>query len=119
VDEGAIRSELANGFGLDRETIRWHVERYAPAVADRQLPDVSPLRAAALAGVPPALVITAEYDPLRDQGEEYAVRLADAGVPVVATRYLGMIHGFIDLERFDAARTVLAEVSSALRHLTD
>ena len=68
--------------------------------------------------MPPAQVITAEYDPLRDQGEDYAARLADAGVPVVATRYLGMIHAFIDLGRFGAARAVVAEVSSALRHLT-
>jgi acetyl esterase len=67
--------------------------------------------------VPAALVITAEFDPLRDQGEDYASRLADTGVPVVATRYLGMIHGFIDLERFDAARAVVAQVTSALRHL--
>jgi acetyl esterase len=117
LDEGAVRSELAEGFGLDRETIRWHVERYAPDVSDRELPHVSPLRAAALAGVPAALVITAEFDPLRDQGEDYASRLADTGVPVVATRYLGMIHGFIDLERFDAARAVVAQVTSALRHL--
>ena len=117
LDEGSVRSRLAEGFGLDRETIRWHVERYAHAVSDRELPHVSPLRAASFAGLPPALVITAEYDPLRDQGEDYASRLADAGVPVVATRYLGMIHGFIDLERFDAARTVVAQLTSALRHM--
>ena len=117
LDERAVRSELAEGFGLDRETIRWHVERYAPAVSDRELPHASPLRAASLAGLPPALVVTAEYDPLRDQGEDYASRLAEAGVPVVCTRYLGMIHGFIDLERFDAARTVVAQLTSALRHL--
>jgi acetyl esterase len=116
-DEGAVRPELAEGFGLDRETIRWHVERYAPTVSDRELAHVSPLRAATLAGLPPALVVTAEYDPLRDQGESYASRLADAGVPVVATRYLGMIHGFTDLERFDAARAVVAQVTSALRHV--
>jgi acetyl esterase len=116
-DEAGIRSELAAGFGLDRETIRWHVERYAPAVADRGRPDVSPLRAPTLAGLPPAVVVTAEYDPLRDQGEAYAARLADAGVPVVASRYLGMIHGFTDPERFDAGRTAAAQVASALRHL--
>jgi acetyl esterase len=117
LDEGAARSELAKGFGLDRETIRWHVERYAPAVAHRGLADVSPLRATTFAGLPPAMVATAEYDPLRDQGEEYAAGLADAGVPVVATRYLGMIHGFTDLERFDAAHAVVAQVASCLRHL--
>ena len=117
LDEAAVRAELAEGFGLDRETIRWHVERYAPAISDRELPHVSPLRAPSLAGLPPALIITAQYDPLRDQGEGYASRLSEAGVPVIATRYLGMIHGFIDLERFDAARAVVAQVTSALDHL--
>jgi acetyl esterase len=116
LDERAVGSELAEGYGLDRETIRWHVERYAPA-ADRALAGVSPLRAATLAGLPPAVVATAEYDPLRDQGEDYAARLADAGVAVVATRYLGMIHGFTDLARFDAARAVVAQVASGLRRL--
>ncbi|MBV9941713.1 MAG: alpha/beta hydrolase [Solirubrobacterales bacterium] len=116
LDEGPVRPGLEEGFGLDRETIRWHVEQYTPAVRERELPDVSPLRAAALTSLPAALVITAEYDPLRDQGEGYAARLANAGVPVVATRYLGMIHGFVDLERFDAARAVVDQVTSALRY---
>ncbi|MBV8956257.1 MAG: alpha/beta hydrolase [Solirubrobacterales bacterium] len=117
LDEAAVRSEHAKGFGLDRETIRWHLESYAPAAADRELADVSPLRAETLTDLPPALIVTAEYDPLRAQGEAYARRLADAGVPVVATRYVGMIHSFLDLKRFDAARTVVDQLSSALRRV--
>lgn len=118
LDEGAVRSERAHGFGLDRETIRWHLECYVPVAADRELADVSPLRATTLTDLPPALIVTAEYDPLRAQGEAYAKRLADAGVPVVATLYLGMIHSFLDVERFDAARTVVDQLSSALRHVS-
>jgi acetyl esterase len=114
VDEAPSRTEFAEGFGLDRATVRWHVESYAPGLADRRRPDISPLRAASLEGLPPAVVVTAEYDPLRDEGEEYAARLADAGVPVVATRYLGMIHGFADLTKFDAARDLIDQVAAAL-----
>ena len=117
-DEAPSRLEFAEGFGLDRATVRWHVESYAPGLADRRRPDVSPLRAESLAGLPPAVVVTAEYDPLRDEGEEYAVRLADAGVPVVATCYLGMIHGFADLAKFTAARALVDQVSAALHNVT-
>lgn len=118
VREAPSRTEFAEGFGLDRTTVRWHVESYAPSLADRRRPDVSPLRAASLEGLPPAMVVTAEHDPLRDEGEEYAARLADAGVPVVATRYLGMIHGFADLTKFDAARDLIDGVATALRNAT-
>jgi len=115
VEDRPSRVEFAQGFGLDRDTGRWHIESYVPSPEDRHRPDVSPLRADDLAGLPPALVITAEYDPLRDEGEAYAARLAEAGVPAVATRYAGMIHGFVDLTRFDAAEAVLDQVAGALR----
>jgi acetyl esterase len=64
------------------------------------------------------LSLRPNFDPLRDQGEAYARRLAEAGVPAVATRYLGMIHGFGDLERFDAARALVGQVASSLRDLS-
>lgn len=80
--------------GLTREQMGWFWAAYAPDPADRERPDVSPTRTADLAGLPPALVVTAEHDVLRDEAEDYAARLAAAGVPTVATRVLGMPHGF-------------------------
>jgi acetyl esterase len=96
----ASREENATGYFLDRPTMSWFMEHYAPSAADVRF---APLRAPSLAGLPPAVVVTAEYDPLRDEGEAYAAALAEAGVPVVVRRYDGLIHGFMDMGPFSRA----------------
>jgi acetyl esterase len=103
------------GYGLDRDAMRWAWSTYVPEAALRFTPDVAPM-AADLAGLPPALIITAEYDVLRDEGAEYADALVAAGVPVVHTRYAQMNHGFArKLATIDAARAAADQVASSLR----
>jgi acetyl esterase len=103
------------GYGLDRAAMRQAWELYVPDPVLRFTPDVAPM-AADLAGLPSALIITAEYDVLRDEGAEYADALAAAGVPVVHTRYAQMNHGFArKLAVIDAARAAADQVASSLR----
>ncbi len=85
---------FAEGFFLTREAMEWFISLYVPNREERANPYVSPLLARNLANLPPAIVITAQFDPLRDEGEAYAEKLRQAGVPVKQIRYDGMIHGF-------------------------
>jgi acetyl esterase len=87
-------TENADGFGLTREGMAWFWNHYVRSPADGVHPYASPLRAATLAGLPSALVVTAQYDPLRDEGEDYAEALDKVGVAVEMKRWSGMNHGF-------------------------
>ncbi|MFC9972833.1 alpha/beta hydrolase [Spirillospora sp. NPDC127200] len=107
-DTASYREHATGGF-LTAEHMRWYWEQYGPA--DPADPQASPLRAADLSGLPPAYVLTAECDPLRDEGEAYAARLAEAGVPVEALRVDGAFHGFISL---DQALPVAAQAQDAV-----
>ena len=112
------RVDNASGYLLTADDMAWFDEQYVPADADRSDPTVSPIRAASLAGAPPAIIGTAEFDPLRDEGEAYARALADAGVDVRYARYDGMIHGFFGLGLLSpAAADAVADMTAALRDL--
>jgi acetyl esterase len=111
----ASHVENGDGYLLTSESIRWFLDHYIPE-ADRKGPDASPHFADDLSRLPPALIITAEFDPLRDEGEAYASRLEEAGVPVTLTRYDGMIHGFFGMDvALDGATRAVQQAVTALR----
>lgn len=102
--------------GFNRRSVEWYWGHYLARPADGADPLASPMRAEDLSGLPPALVISAEHDPLRDECEQYAQRLAAAGVPVQQTRYDGMAHGFFTMTgTYEAAREATAEVVAYLK----
>jgi acetyl esterase len=104
------------GHGLDRAAVKLAWETFVPEAALRFTPDLAPLAVPDLAGMPSTLLITAEYDVLRDEGADYADALITAGVPVVHVRYLGVNHGFArKLAVFDAARAAIDQVAASLR----
>ena len=114
--DSASMTSLAGGYFLSRDMMRWFWNCYLPAPDDVRNPLASPLRAEDLSGLPPATIVTAEFDPARDEAETYADRLRDAGVPVVARRYLGMIHGFMSMPLVTPlAERALADVAQDIR----
>jgi acetyl esterase len=96
VDRYASLRENAVGYGLETAGLKPFNAFYIDSGADPADPLVSPVKRADLTGLPRALVVTAEYDPLRDEGELYARRLREAGVDVVLSRYAGAGHGFVE-----------------------
>jgi acetyl esterase len=91
--------DLADGHVIPRDRIAWYTEQYLRSPADQADLRASPLRAPSLAGQPPSLVVTAGFDPLRDEGRAYADRLREAGVDVVYREYPGQIHAFVSLTK--------------------
>ena len=108
------RTENGEGYFLDRATIEWFMNQYAPDPASRVDPRISPLLTHDLSGLPPAVVVTAQFDPLRDEGEAYAERLTAAGVPTQVRRFDGLIHGFFDMAPVSAAARRAVDETCAL-----
>ena len=114
-EETESRRELAQGFFIERPTLEWAKSMYC-AGEDLNDPRISPLRATSLVDLPPAHVHTAEFDPMRDEGEAYAKALAAAGVPVRYTCHAGLIHHFYCMAgAIPNGRTVLASIGAAIR----
>ncbi len=116
LDRESYRKYDGRDFILNRGDMAWYWDRYAPDVAARSNPYASPLRAADLSGLPPAFVLTAEHDPLRDEDFAYAERLRAAGVLVEHRHYGSQIHGFFTLVNvLDDAGKAAAEAGAAIR----
>lgn len=114
--EAQSYTDFADGFMLTRDSMRWFIAHYLNGRRDATDWRVSPLRAPSLAGVAPALVVTAGFDPLRDEGDAYARKLREAGVRVDAVCYGGMIHGFAPMGRLiETGNRAVAHVAASLR----
>jgi len=112
--------ENGKGYVLTVADMNWFYDHYLQSDKDRRAdPLISPLRALRLAGLPPALIMSAEYDVLRDEAETYGKRLAAAGVKVWIKRYRGMTHGFVRLQNFvDVARIGMDDIVKAMAETT-
>jgi acetyl esterase len=106
----------ADGYLLTRGSMEWFWDHYLRSPEDGTNPYAAPLHASDLSGLPPAMVITAEFDPLRDEGRAYAERLQQAGVKVNAKSYSGIIHGFFWMAGvLGDGRALIAEMGEELR----
>jgi len=114
-DTSSLR-EFAVGYFLEKRTLDWFYGHYLPANADTSDPRISPLRATDMSGLPPAYVMLGGFDPLHDEGQQYADKLRAAGVPVTVADYGDMIHCFIYLQTIlPQAREAVEAAASALR----
>jgi acetyl esterase len=112
------RVENAKGYFLEQPTMDWFYGHYAGAWEDTKDPRLAPLHHPDLSGQPPAVIVTAEFDPLRDEGEAYGEALKAAGVQVDVTRYDGLIHGFFDMGGLSpAAKAAIEETCGKFRTL--
>ena len=108
-------NDNAEGYFLTRDTMRWFYSHYLDDPSHGAHPRVSPIRADDLSGLPPAFVITAEYDPLRDQGVAYAAAMEAAGTPCDCRTYDGLFHGFLSMiEWIDAGKVAFDDAVTAL-----
>lgn len=115
-DSRPSMQEFAQGYLLTRPAMDYFWVHYLPRPEEGRHPHASPMRAESLAGLPPAMLITAECDPIRDQGEAYAERLREAGIPVSVKRYEGAIHVFFNLAGvIDSGKQAIADAGDALR----
>ncbi|WP_040406220.1 alpha/beta hydrolase [Amycolatopsis nigrescens] len=116
-DDRPSYRDFGEGYFLSKASMDWFFEQYPRDPEDLRNPYLAPLSADDLAGLPPALVLTAEYDPLRDEGEQYAHRLLAAGVPCELVRYPGQIHGFFALlpDQLSVSSVAHARAAAALR----
>jgi acetyl esterase/lipase len=115
-DTASQREFAADGFVLSRADMEWFWNHYLSRPADRSNPYACPNAARDLSKLPPALVLTASHDPLRDEGEAYAIQMRNAGVKVVCTRYDGVTHGFVSFsDMLDKGKLGLQEAADALR----
>ncbi|MEU8689926.1 alpha/beta hydrolase [Streptomyces sp. NPDC048665] len=113
--------QFAEGYFLRRDAMQWFWDQYTTDESERAQITASPLRATTeqLTGLPPALVITGEADVLRDEGEAYANKLREAGVPVTAVRYQGIIHDFVMLNALRGTHAAEAAITQAITTLRD
>ena len=107
---------FGEGFFLTERDMDWYAGHFVPAGADRTDPRISPLLAEDLSGLAPVYVVTAGFDPLRDEGEAYAARMREAGVPVTLRRQRGLVHGFVNMVGVGrASSAAVSEMSAVLR----
>lgn len=112
------RTENAKGYFLEQDTLHWFFAQYVGEWREFKDPRLTPINAANFSNLPPAVIVTAEFDPLRDEGEVYAEKLQSAGVEVDVVRGNGMIHGFFDMGRWSpAAQSIIDKTSSRFGEL--